>query len=90
MAEKQYDGRIVQKHDLEVNWLKAVNFTPKQAEVIVYDIEVDANGNTLELPAGRTIPFTYERIKVGDGISNVNDLPFSNTQVQIITWEDDD
>ena len=40
----------------------ATNFTPKQGEIIVYD--VDSNYN-------------YERLKIGDGEHNVNDLPFS-------------
>lgn len=78
MAEKTLKGRIVQKHDLEVNWLLATNFVPKQGEIIIYDIEIDAEGNTLELPDGRTTPYSYERVKIGDGITLVSDLPFYN------------
>lgn len=63
MAEKILTGRIVQKHDVESNWLKATNFTPKQGEVIIYDIDEN---------------YSYERIKIGDGVQNVNDLPFVN------------
>ena len=81
MLEANLKTRIVHKHDLEVNWIKAGNaanpFIPKQAEIIVYDIELDANGNTLELPAGRIVAYDYPRFKIGDGINNVNDLPFS-------------
>lgn len=68
-------------------------------EVIVYDAEVDAEGRTLSLPTGRTAPYTYERFKIGDGKTNVNDLPFSlyfrdeidtllaqKAAVQFITW----
>lgn len=70
-------ARQIQKHDLEVNWNKAINFTPQSGEIIVYDIEVDSNGILRgDLPLGRTIPYTYSRFKIGDGISNVNDLPF--------------
>jgi hypothetical protein len=61
MANKELYGRLVQKHDTEENWKKATNFTPKQAEIIVYDID-----NTHD----------YERYKMGDGITKVNDLPF--------------
>lgn len=61
MAEKRIIGRVVQKHDIEANWLKATNFTPMQGEVIVYDIDEN---------------YSCERIKIGDGVQNVNTLPF--------------
>lgn len=53
--------RIQNKHDTEVNWTKATNFIPKQGEIIVYDKD-----GTMDI----------ERIKVGDGVSTVNNLPF--------------
>jgi hypothetical protein len=80
MSDKAISARLVQKHDLEVNWLKAVNFAPKQGELIVYDIEVDSDGNVLELPADRTVPYTYARFKVGDGFTLVSDLAFAVVQ----------
>lgn len=61
MAEKNINSRIQQKHDIESNWLKAINFIPKQGELIVYDIDENHN---------------YERIKIGDGITTVSSLPF--------------
>lgn len=62
MAEKNLNNiRIVNKHDTEENWLKATGFTPKQGELIVYDIDEN---------------YDYERIKIGDGVQNVNVLPF--------------
>lgn len=61
MNEKNIKARIVHKHDIESNWLLATNFTPKQGEIICYDIDEN---------------YTYERFKIGDGITNVNDLPF--------------
>ena len=61
MANKILDTRIVNKHAVEADWVKATNFTPLKGEVIVYDR--DAN-------------YTYERIKIGDGETNVNNLPF--------------
>lgn len=60
------DARYVQKHDTEENWLKAINFTPLEGELIVY--EPDAN-------------HSYPRYKIGDGKTNVNQLPFSNEQI---------
>lgn len=48
------------KRDKEVNWNKAINFIPKENEVIIYDCDDDI------------------KIKVGDGITTVIDLPFSN------------
>lgn len=86
MPEKQINTRIVHKHDLEVNWLKATNFVPKKGELIIYDVEVDENGNTLALPDGRTEPYRFERFKIGDGVvqpdgtikgTKVTALPFT-------------
>lgn len=64
MQEREIKGRFTHKHDIEANWLKATNFIPKQGEIIIYD--VDDN-------------YDHPRIKTGNGIDNVNDLPFSNT-----------
>lgn len=61
MAEKRINGRIVLKHDVESNWKLATGFTPMAGEIIIYD--TDSN-------------YDYERIKIGDGVQNVNDLPF--------------
>ena len=61
MANKQINARIMLKRDVESNWIKAVTFIPKEAECIVY------------LPdSTHTVP----RIKIGDGINKINDLPF--------------
>lgn len=76
MSEKIIKSRIVHKHGLEAHWLLATNFIPKQGEIIVYDIEVDADGNALELPKDRTTPYTHQRLKIGDGITTVSELPF--------------
>lgn len=76
MSTKNMNTRIVNKHDIEANWLKATTFIPMQGEIIIYDIEVDENGNTLELPEGRTTPYKDERFKIGDGKKLVEDLPF--------------
>lgn len=60
-TEKTLNSRIIHKHDIEENWLKATNFIPKQGELIIYD--KDSN-------------YDYERAKIGDGQTNVNNLPF--------------
>ena len=77
MSTKAVTTRIQHKHDLEVNWLKAVNFVPMQGELIIYDAEVDVDGQTLALPTGRTTPYTYERFKIGDGKTTVSNLNFA-------------
>ena len=53
MVTKNIPSRIVNKHDIEANWIKAVNFIPERGEIIVYDIDDN---------------YTYERFKIGDGI----------------------
>ena len=73
-------SRIVHKHDIEANWLQAVNFIPRQGEIIIYDAEVTENGDYLPLPTTRRFPYPYERFKIGDGFTNVNDLPFGHRQ----------
>ena len=79
MAEKVLNSRIIHKHDTAAHWNLAVNFVPKQGELIVYDIDTD---------------YAYERIKVGDGTSNVNALPFVDdalraTLLELINAVDD-
>lgn len=61
MTEKRLNTRLVNKHDIQSNWEKAANFIPLQGEIIVYDIDDK---------------YSYERIKIGDGVTNVNYLPF--------------
>lgn len=53
--------RIKHKHDSTENWAKATNFKPLLGEIIIYD----ADTNNL-----------FPRIKIGDGNTFINDLPF--------------
>ena len=83
--EKKFSTIHLQKHDLEVNWLQVPSFIPKNGELIIYDPEVDAEGIVLKdsngkelLPEGRTAPYMYSRIKIGDGINTLVNLPFNN------------
>lgn len=59
--EKTMKARVQHKHDIEANWLKATNFTPLASEIIVYDSDEN---------------YDYPRIKIGDGKTNINSLPF--------------
>lgn len=59
--EKNINSRIQHKHDTEANWNKAINFIPKAGELIIYD--PDEN-------------YVYSRIKIGDGVTIVTNLPF--------------
>ena len=77
---KTMNTRIQNKHDTELNWTRST-LIPLQGELIIYDCEVDADGNTLELPSNRTVPYTHERFKLGDGFTSVNDLPFVDVLV---------
>ena len=63
MAEKTLNTRIQMKTDTEANWNKATNFIPKNGEIIVY--ATDATHN-------------YQRLKIGNGTTLVNNLPFIN------------
>ena len=69
-TEKTLKTRVVLKHDTEANWETAGNatnpFIPKKGEVIIYDPD-DTH--------------TCSRQKVGDGIKNVNELPFLGATV---------
>lgn len=67
MSEKKIYGRLVQKHDIQSNWEKATNFIPMAGEIIIYD--KDEN-------------HSYERLKIGDGIQNVDNLPFVDDAVR--------
>lgn len=59
------NARIQLKNDIEANWDLAVNFVPRQGELIIYNAE---SGDD-EIKA-------YPRFKVGDGSTTVVNLPF--------------
>ena len=65
MANKTFQGRIVQKHDTEANWGKATNFIPLKGEIIVYD-----DLNKIKIGDGVT--------KVG-ALTFINNLPIATT-----------
>ena len=58
---KEIPGRLILKHDIESNWNRATTFVPKQGEIVIYDIDST---------------YSYERFKIGDGVTTVYDLSF--------------
>lgn len=72
MAEKTIKTRIMHKHDIEENWLKAENFIPLEGEIIIYDI--DGNNSS-------------PRIKIGDGENYISNLEFFSSGNEIISTE---
>ena len=56
--------RIQLKHDTEEHWNRAVRFIPLLGEPVIYDAESDGNG------------LAFPRLKVGDGIHTIVELPF--------------
>lgn len=62
-TEKRLNARLIQKHDVEANWITASNngFVPLKGEIIFYD---------------RDSNYNYERMKIGDGTTKVHELPF--------------
>ena len=61
MTEQNISARIAHKHDTEMNWQLASDFVPMAGELIIYDI--DTNNSS-------------PRLKIGDGVTTVNNLPF--------------
>ena len=58
---KEIPSRLILKHDVESNWNRAQTFVPKQGEIIIYDIDEN---------------HSYERFKIGDGVTTVYELSF--------------
>ena len=76
MEEKVLNTRLIQKHDRESRWNAATNFIPKQGEQIIYDDRyTDDSGQSV-------IVSPRSRLKIGDGITRINDLPFIDAQQQ--------
>jgi hypothetical protein len=91
MADNKVKTRIQNKHDFEINWLRAT-FTPLAGEIIVYDRETELDDSILTTKIGgvdtavvpvtyedgtiRSTAYSYNRFKIGDGKTRVNELPF--------------
>lgn len=70
---KTLQTRVQMKHDTEANWNKATNFVPLAGEIIIYDI--DASNPT-------------QRMKIGNGIDILSNLPFVYEDVGIYIGTD--
>lgn len=70
--------RIQFKRDISKNWNKAIGFIPLAGEVIVYtdykqiEKEIDGELTSIFIPG----------VKVGDGKTYVQDLPFVDTELR--------
>lgn len=62
-TEKTLKARLKMKHGKASEWALATRFTPLEGEIIVYDVDET---------------YTSPRFKVGDGLTNVNNLKFVN------------
>ena len=54
-------ARVSQLHKTEADWAKLLDFIPLQGEFIIFDPDTQHK---------------YARLKVGDGVTKLKDLPF--------------
>lgn len=71
MSEKTIKTRVIHKHGTASDWSKS-SLIPKKAELIVFDIDNN---------------YDYERFKIGDGIHNVNELPFYEDNIDLSEYQ---
>lgn len=70
MNKKIFDNvRFTPKGDIETNWKKAVGFIPLDKEIIIYKPDETHSA---------------ARFKVGDGKTEVNDLPFAGVDIKAL------
>lgn len=68
---KTISTRVQHKREYQKDWEAATNFTPLEGELIVYKPDTDT-----KLPTEKQGSHSKARIKIGDGTTNVNALPF--------------
>lgn len=61
-TEKVFNTRLILKNATEAEQTANANFVPKKGELIIYNVDSDGHNNP--------------RLKIGDGTTAVNDLPF--------------
>lgn len=101
-AAPKVKTRVILKHDTAINWSKAVGFVPLKGELVIYDIDdaadiargyyESASGSrldqvTIDDVVCSVMPSSVVRCKVGDGISNVNVLPFMVDSALVVTFD---
>ena len=74
---KKLSARIINKHATAAVW-NDTNFIPLQGEIVIYDPGYDSKD-------GKT--YKRERMKIGDGSHNIQDLPFVNELETDVTTE---
>lgn len=57
----KFQARVANKNDIAENWAKAENFQPLKGEIIIYNKDEET---------------LAPKMKIGDGVTKVNDLPF--------------
>ena len=67
MANKTFNCRVMNKSDIEANWKSRSDFIPLNGEMIIF---TQGEG------------YSHARIKIGDGITDVNSLPFVDDVLQ--------
>lgn len=67
MANKTFNCRVMNKSDIEANWKSKSDFIPLNGEMIIFTQGEDYN---------------HARIKIGDGVTEVNTLPFIDDALQ--------
>ena len=55
------NARTIHLHDIEARWNLTKGFIPRQGELVIYD---------------KDNKYSYERFKIGDGTTDVKNLPF--------------
>ena len=78
---------VPKKSDIEGNWQKLADFVPYKGEYIVYLPEkgktwTDNNGTI------HTGTCEFARIKIGDGTTTINNLPFVSNNVGELIEQD--
>ena len=75
---KEIKARQVQKHDTKTNWEIAGQngFVPEKGEFIIYDKSENAKEDEMGL-------------KIGDGKTTVNNLPFVHASIKYVDWSDE-
>lgn len=68
------------KRDTYVNWSKAINFIPKENEVIIYDCE---NGTKIKIGDGKTSVIDLPFIQDEFSISNITDIDDETVIIEV-------
>lgn len=66
-------ARVSNLHKTEAEWLRLDNWKPEAGELIVYDPDSE---------------FEYARVKLGDGIHSLKELPFFVDQAALKLMQD--